>query len=272
MTYSTAAKAHAPAHLKVDKDTKDSHPALADRPRLTNPYYLLIRELQRSVRQAVDALALTSSSRILDYGCSTMRYRHMFPAAAEYVGADLRGNELADVILNADGRIPLPSHSFDVVFSTQVLEHVEDPGLYLAECQRVLKPGGRLLLSTHGTFVFHPCPSDFWRWTEAGLHRTVERAGFRVVTTQGICGGVATALQFLQDEISNRVPRFMRPGFFAVIQTLMMLADRIYTPAQRRKNACILMLTAKTSELQRLSVIAREASASPAASGPETTT
>ena len=55
--------------------------------------------------------------------------------------------------------------SFDAVLSTQVLEHVADPGALPAERFRVLRPGGRLLLSTHGIFVYHPDPDDYWRWT-----------------------------------------------------------------------------------------------------------
>ncbi len=59
------------------------------------------------------------------------------------------------------------------MLSTQVLEHVTDPRLYLAECHRVLRPGGPLLLSTHGIMVYHPDPVDYWRWTGAGLQRAV---------------------------------------------------------------------------------------------------
>lgn len=245
MTYPNATDTSRQARHEVDETTAGSHPALADKPRLTNPYFLLIKELQRGIGQAISALALTERSRILDYGCSTMRYRQLFPVGADYVGADLPGNELADVVLDPDGRVPQPSDSFDVVFSTQVLEHVDDPALYLQECRRVLKPGGRLVLSTHGTFVFHPCPSDYWRWTEMGLEKTLKNAGFSVVSAQGLLGGVAAALQFLQDETARKLPRFIRPLYYAFMQTLIVLGDRLYSPAQRKKNACILLMTAE---------------------------
>lgn len=245
MTHSTAVGTHGQARHEVDETTAASHPALADNPRLTNPYFLLIKELQRGIREMVAGLALTEQSRILDYGCSTMRYRHLFPAGADYMGADLPGNEMADVVLSSDGRVPLASDSFDVVFSTQVLEHVDDPALYLQECRRVLKPGGRLVLSTHGTFVFHPCPSDYWRWTEMGLEKTLNNAGFSVASAQGLLGGVAAALQFLQDETARKLPRLLRPLYYAFMQSLIVFGDRLYSPAQRKKNACVLLMTAK---------------------------
>ncbi len=82
-----------------------------------------------------------------------------------------------------------------MVLSTQVLEHVDRPGLYLAECHRVLRPGGRMLLSTHGIMVFHPDPVDYWRWTCDGLQRAVRDAGFEIVRFEGIVGLAATGIQ-----------------------------------------------------------------------------
>jgi SAM-dependent methyltransferase len=174
-----------------------------------------------------------------------MQYRDLFPAGIDYVGADLPGNELAQVLLDDTGRVPLPDASFDLIFSTQVLEHVEEPDLYLAECRRLLKPGGRLLLSTHGTLIFHPCPNDYWRWTAPGLHRTIEKASFGVTTTQGVFGGMATALQFLQDTTAHKLPGFLRPLFFCAMQIMILLADRAYSPEGRIKNACCLIMTAQ---------------------------
>ena len=51
-----------------------------------------------------------------------------------------------------DGPLPLEDNSFDVVWASEVIEHVADTGRWLSEVRRVLKPGGRLLLTTpsHG--------------------------------------------------------------------------------------------------------------------------
>jgi ubiquinone/menaquinone biosynthesis C-methylase UbiE len=45
-------------------------------------------------------------------------------------------------------RIPFPAAAFDLVFCCECLEHVGRPGVVLAELRRVLKPGGRLVLTT----------------------------------------------------------------------------------------------------------------------------
>lgn len=228
--------------------TEALHPSLARRPKLTNRFYHLIHVLSAGLESAVQTSGLRAGDRVLDYGCGSMHHRAMFPEGIDYIGTDLTENDKADVALDADGRVPLPSASFDMVFSTQVLEHVEAPNIYLDECRRLLKPGGQLILSTHGTYTFHPCPYDYWRWTHLGLRRSLEQAGFEIQSLEGLCGGLPTALQLLQDVTHNKLPRFLRPVLYAFIQSLMALTDKLYKPAQRLSNPTFLVVTAKAPD------------------------
>ena len=77
------------------------------------------------------------------------------------------GNPHADLHGSIDA-IPVEDASFDVVLCLQVLEHVPDPAAAVRELRRVVRPGGRVLLSTHGVYPFHPNPDDLWRWTQKG--------------------------------------------------------------------------------------------------------
>jgi len=196
------------------------------------------------VEELVAASALGSAARLLDLGCAQRPYKRLLPAGVEYVGADLPGNPLADVVLTPEGTVPLPDASFDVVLSTQVLEHVLDPGSYLAECRRLLRVGGSLVLSTHGIMYYHQDPEDYWRWTSVGLARTVEAAGLRVVEQRGILGLAATGLQLFQDATYWRLPRLARPAFALAVQAAISLADRRQTDAERIANGLVIAVRA----------------------------
>jgi SAM-dependent methyltransferase len=190
-------------------------------------------------------LPVGPAGRVLDFGCAEQPYRSFFAPGVEFVGADLPGNPDASVEIGADGTLPLSDDAFDAVLSTQVLEHVRDPRIYLAECQRVLRPGGRLLLSTHGMMVYHPDPVDLWRWTSEGLREIVGEAGLEIVHFEGIMGLTATGLQFVQDAIVYRLPRRVRPLLCAVAQKSIAWADRREPVESRDANALVFALVAE---------------------------
>jgi SAM-dependent methyltransferase len=204
-----------------------------------------IKKLRPFLHGLARDLNATAGSRILDYGCAELPYRDFFPREAEYAAADLPGNPRATLDLNADGTVPAPDDRFDAVVSTQVLEHVADPALYLSEAQRVLKPGGRLLLSTHGTFIYHPDPEDYWRWTGAGLRKAVTDAGLEVVRFEGMIGLLPMGLQLVQDAIYWHLPRPLRAPFALVMQALMGAGDRLHGDESRRYNAQVYGLVAQ---------------------------
>ena len=190
-------------------------------------------------------LGVGATSRVLDYGSADSPYRSLFPAGANWVSADLPGNPDASVELRADGSLPLADESVDAVLSTQVLEHVRDPGLYLAECCRVLRPGGRLLLSTHGMMVYHPDPDDYWRWTCAGLKLAVDEAGFDIRRFDGVMGLAATGLQFFQDAVYWKLPRAVAHVFALIMQLSIKLVDRFQRPGAKELNALVFALVAE---------------------------
>ena len=213
----------------------------------------IVRELPLRLAALAPDLQCPPDGRVLDYGCADVPYRGFFAQSVEYLAADLAGNPDANLTINPDGTVPLPDESVDAVMSTQVLEHVPDPALYLGECFRVLRPGRRLLLSTHGFMIYHPDPVDLWRWTCAGLQEVVQRAGLRVVRFEGIMGLPATGLQFLQDGLLLRLPSGLRPGFAAAMQGLISVVDRREPKDNRDLNALVFALIAEKPAPQGIS-------------------
>lgn len=141
-------------------------------PRRSMPTYAVRAPLVRWLReQAEEAYGATGRYRVLDVGCGTKPYEPLFSAhAASYVGVDRVDNPRAELKGPVED-IPVDDSSFDVVLCNQVLEHCDDPVKAVSELRRVTAPGGRVLVTTHGVMPYHPSPTDYWRWTHAGLEK-----------------------------------------------------------------------------------------------------
>lgn len=179
------------------------------RPNASSSLYLHLLDL----RESICPFGTSERIRILDYGCGGSPYRSLF-RNSEYIRADFTPCKRLDFLLPSDSSIPLPDCSFDMVLSTQVLEHVPEPDHYLKESFRVLKPGGSLVLTTHGIFQDHGCPYDFWRWTADGLRLLLERVGFQIKGAKKLtCGPRALCCLANQSVKQLRAPKSSLFGF-----------------------------------------------------------
>ena len=97
--------------------------------------------------------------------------------AGPYVGVDMRaGRDVDEVMTSHDLRFP--DESFDVVISTEMLEHDPFPWVSMAEMGRVLKPGGVLILTARGNgFKLHAYPDDYWRFMPSSFPLLLRLAG-----------------------------------------------------------------------------------------------
>jgi SAM-dependent methyltransferase len=161
-------------------------------PKFGDLAYLHLSDLLLALSPALKS----AKGSLLDFGCGGSPYRSLFTGSI-YHRADIpAGVDNIDFEIDRDSKIDANNESYDVVLATQVLEHVPDPASYLKEACRILKPGGKLLLSTHGAFFDHACPNDFHRWTTDGLALEMRKAGFEIEKMQKLTLG-ARAVFFL---------------------------------------------------------------------------
>ncbi len=101
---------------------------------------------------------------------------------ASYTGVDQSAGPGVDTVVSAMDLVEtFGARSFDVVISTEMLEHVEDWRPVVAEMVNVLTLDGLLVLTTRSPgFPYHPYPVDTWRYTLDGMQQILTAAGLVV--------------------------------------------------------------------------------------------
>jgi SAM-dependent methyltransferase len=165
---------------------------------ILNPFCIIRRRLNTEIgRVAADV-----KGSVLDFGCGSMPYKHLFSNAHSYVGRDIMESghpdekKLADVYYDG-GRIPFEDESFDVVFSSEVFEHVFNIDEVVDEIRRVLKPDGQLIITIPFGFPEHEEPYDFARYTSFGIKAVLERRGFGSVASIKMGNSIVAIAQLL---------------------------------------------------------------------------
>lgn len=107
-------------------------------------------------------------ARVLDFGCGRKPYSDLFSGFnGKCFGVDVYPGPRVDVLY--DGRkLPIKEGAMDLVFSSSVMEHVEDLPQALREIFRILKPGGVMISVVPFFTPIHGSPFDFHRLTRFG--------------------------------------------------------------------------------------------------------
>lgn len=136
--------------------------------------------VQQWVSEKVDQLGLAEKS-VLECGSHDYNgtVRQWFRGA--YVGIDMVDGPGVDIVASA-ADLPFPDGTFEVVVTTEMLEHDPSFWLSLPEMARVLGAGGWLLLTTRGIgFPYHEFPGDYWRFTQDSIDLLFNLAGLKTV-------------------------------------------------------------------------------------------
>lgn len=175
-------------------------------PRAGDSLYLHLADL----KLAMELVATQEACRILDYGCGCSPYRTLFPNA-QYLRADYMKTADMDLAIHETGTVDLPDAGIDLLLSTQVAEHLSDPMASFREMARLVGPGKKAFVTTHGMFGDHPCPFDFQRWTPDGLARDLTQAGFKEVVVYKTTNGPRALAFMLELYLKSMVTPSLSP-------------------------------------------------------------
>lgn len=164
---------------------------------------------------AQQAASLPAGSMVLDLGAGSCPYRPLF-AHCRYETQDFAG--LGDDQLRHGGygridyrcdsaNVPVEGNRFDAILCTEVLEHVREPIKVVKEIARILKPGGRLMLTAPLGSGVHQEPYHYYGgYTPYWYHEFLGAAGFSQIKVEANAG----AFRFFAQE-SIRFVQTTRP-------------------------------------------------------------
>ncbi len=164
---------------------------------------------------AIELAKASGAQRILDLGCGTGygtgELAEALPQtfAVDRISPDSDARHPAAHFVRADaGHLPLRSESFDMVVSFQVIEHLEDPTVYLDAMSRLVRPGGTVLITTPNILTSDRVNPFHIHEYESDELKGIIEAHFGDVEMRGI--GMTEAVRAYHDARLTRIASIMR--------------------------------------------------------------
>jgi 2-polyprenyl-3-methyl-5-hydroxy-6-metoxy-1,4-benzoquinol methylase/predicted RNA-binding Zn-ribbon protein involved in translation (DUF1610 family) len=201
---------------------------LEDLRRLEDPYFSI--SMYTDARRLAEIVAAAEPSTVLDFGCGTGSFlaflRDEFGVdSVDGLEISDEGRKLAarayalDVAATAD---ELPHHQYDFALLLEVIEHVPDPHAILAELVDLVRPGGKILITTPavdnvlgrrlpGQCAHYTAPSHISLFTEVSMRRLLDAHSLRPVTIEtdpetAVASAAARSLVYSLDYLSPTGP------------------------------------------------------------------
>ena len=189
-------------------------------------------QIHQLVKAALAEIPQDKKHSVLDAGAGRMPFKPLLTEHyKEYTAMDIE-KHVDDIDVVGDIMdLNFSDDSFDLVFSTQVIEHVPRPWDAFKEIARVLKSGGYVVITVPHLGYLHNLPHDYYRYTASGLRTLAHSAGLEPVWVRP-AGGFFSFLGYIRTTIITPIFGIPLLGILFVylslpITYLEMLLDKI---------------------------------------------
>lgn len=178
-------------------------------------------------REIINKFLPYVEGRVLDLGAGGAKYKEIIlQKASEYRSCDAVKNKNIDDVCDVL-KLKYPPESFDTIISTQVMEHVNNPYKMATEIYKVLKPGGKVIVTAPFLIPMHFDTGDYFRFTAGGLSEIFKQSGF-VIIESGHYGGFFMVLsEMIHFSLFN--PYYGKPSrLMSLIEKIAKIFDKIF--------------------------------------------
>ncbi len=172
---------------------------------------------------------LVLDGAILDIGGSKRSgYHELIKGNHIITTVNINPEHECDLVFDIQEKFPLEDEKYDSIISLNVFEHIYNFHNAFSESSRVLKTGGKFIISTPFMFNIHGSPDDYFRYTKSALVRILKENGFADIEIKELGFGL---FSLLFQTIGGVIPgdflkRIIKKAFISIDLFLLLVIPR----------------------------------------------
>ena len=173
------------------------------------------------------------AQNVLDLGCGRAVLKNFFiNLGINYYGADIMSSDNVDFLISENGDLINCELQFDLIYSSDVLQHVKDKKMFFYIIDNYLKEGGHLIIDI--PFIYPECDfEDYFRWTKSGIINELKSENFIVVSCLQRGGALFAIIALIFGTLKNLIVgerKKWRNNNYIWKSFLLLLVDVIFFP------------------------------------------
>lgn len=172
---------------------------------MCNAYCILFAALNIDKEEIRDKEVIDVGSMDVNGTCRALLETYQ---PKQYLGVDIKPGQGVDIVCNAENLMHnFQKQSFDVLISTEMLEHVRNWKLVISNFKNIVKSGGKILITTRSYgFSYHGYPYDFWRYELEDIKNIFSDCKIERLEKdpkKGVFAKIVKPMNFIENDLSD---------------------------------------------------------------------